>query len=217
MRDGFNPVDTLNHLLREWWKIVLIAVLGGLLGFAVSFFRPAKYQAEAIFHASIDFTEINYENMVGEYGDPLIWTQFEEDLALQVVQRMLLNWLNSTYEYALTLDPTLSKETFEQDYQIERYLGNWFLRYRHKDPQVAQAIVNYWAERGLLALENAKKTGKAESFVIVDLVSLADLPQSPVYHQQNKLVLAGTAAGLFIGILAVDFGGRFLRCGSKEV
>jgi len=210
MRDGFDPLKTFNRLLGGWWKIAVLAVIGGLVGLSISFMRPPKYQAEAIFHASIDFTEINYENMVGEYGDPLVWTQFEEDLALQVVRRMLLARLDPAYEYALTLDPSLSKETFKQDYQIERYLGNWFLRFRHEDPQIAQAVVTFWAERGLETLRAAQEDGRAESFVILDLVSLPDEPGSPVYHQRNTLVLAGTAAGFFIGILLVDFGYRFL-------
>lgn len=211
MRDGFDPLQTINGLLAGWWKIAVLAVIGGLLGLGISYLQPPKYQAEAIFHASIDFTEINYENMVGEYGDPLVWTQFEEDLALQVVKRMLQARLDAAYEYALTLDPNLSKETFKEDTQIERYLGNWFLRFRHTSPQVAQAVVNYWAERGLELLRAAQEDGRAESFVIVDLVSLADEPASPVYHQRNTLVLAGTGAGFFLGILLVDFGSRFLK------
>lgn len=218
MRDGFDPLKTYNQLLTGWWKIVALAVIGGLIGLGLSFIRPPKYQAEAIFHASIDFTEINYENMVGEYGDPLVWTQFEEDLALQVVKRMLQARMDVAYEYALTQDPTLSKETFKEDYQIERYLGNWFLWYRHEDPQVAQEVVNFWAERGLETLQAAQENGQAESFVILDLVSLADLPSSPIYHQRPKLILAGAAAGFFIGILWVDFAGRFLenRFGKRQ-
>lgn len=211
MRDSLDPLETFNRLLKGWWKVVILAALGGLVGLGVTYFLPPRYQAEAIIHASIDFTEINYENMVGEYGDPLVWTQFEEDLALQVVKRMVQARSNGTYEFTLTLDPDLSKETFLENYQIERYLSEWFLRYRHEDPKIAQEVVNYWAGRALQSIRIAQKNGNAKSFVIVDLVSLADEPTAPVYHQRSTLVLAGTAAGFFSGILLVDLRGRFLR------
>ncbi len=217
MQDGLNPLETFKKLLEGWWKIAVLAVIGGLVGLGFSFIQSPKYQAEAIFHASIDFTMINYENMVGEYGDPLIWTQFEEDLALQVVKRMLQARMGSAYEYALTLDPDLSNQTFKEDQQIERFLGNWFLRYHHEDPKIAQAIVNYWAEDGLVTLQSAQEDGRAESFVIIDLVSLADEPSVPVYHRRNTKVLAGTLAGFLIGILAVDFRERFLNQRPQEV
>ena len=217
MRDGLDPLNAYQHLLRGWWKIVLLAVIGGLAGLGITYLRPPMYQAEAVIHASIDFTEINYENMVGEYGDPLVWTQFEEDLALQVVQRVLLARLDGAYRYASGLDPALSKETFEDNYQIERYLGHWYLRYRHENPRIAKAIVNFWVERGLQTLEVFREDGRAESFVMVDLVTLADEPPSPIYFQRHRLVLAGTAAGFFAGILWVDFGYRFLKHRELEV
>ncbi len=217
MRDGFDPLITFRKLLEGWWKIAVLAVLGGLIGLGISFIQPPKYRAEAIFHASIDFTMINYENMVGEYGDPLVWTQFEEDLALQVVKRMLQARMDAAYEYALALDPDLSSQTFREDQQIERSLGNWFLRYRHEDPKIAMAVVNFWAEYGLETLRTAQEEGRAESFVIFDLVSLAEEPSKPLYHQTNTKVLAGTVAGFLIGILAMDFRWRFLKHRPQEV
>jgi len=216
MLDILDPLESFNHLLKHWWKLVMFAILGGLVGLAISFIQPSTYQSEATFHASIDFTEINYENMVGEYGDPLIWTQYEEDLALQAVERVLLNRLDNAYEYAKTLDPSLAKQTFKDNQQIQRYLAKWFLRYRHENPATAQAIVNYWAEDGLQAFYAAQEAGRVESFVIVDLTSTADLPQTPIYHHRNTLVLAGTAAGFLFGILLVDFKERFLGLRKKE-
>ena len=210
MRDVFDPVKTFTKLLAGWWKILIIAILGGSAGLAISFIQPPTYQAEAVFHASIDFTEINFENLVGENGAPLRFTQFDEDLALQVVERMLLSEMDAAYQYALTLDPDLDLETFEQDKQIMRYHAQWRLRYRHEDPEIAQAVVNFWAEEGWQALQEAQETERAETFVIVDLVSQAELPQSPTYDNRNTLITAGTVFGLMIGILLVDFRGRYI-------
>jgi len=216
MRDELDPVKTFNHLARNWWKIVIIAVICGLLGLAISFILPSKYEAEAVFHASIDFTQINFKRLVGQYGEPIKWTQYEEDLALQVVERVMKKKLVDTFFYAETLDPNLDIETFRKDYKISRYLGQWYFRYRHQDPEIAQKIVNFWSENGYELLEVAKEIGVAESFVIIDFVSKAELPQSPVYNNRGTLVLAGTMIGFIAGIIWLDFNNRYLAARLKE-
>lgn len=216
MRDEFDLLVSFNRLLRRWWLILVIAVVGGLIGLGVSVVMPPLYQAEAIFSASIDFTEINYENLVGEYGDPLVFTQYEEDLAMQVVQRVLVNTWDEAYEYALTLDPDLTTAAFKKNYQVQRYNALWYLWYRHEDPEIAQAVVNYWTEEALVRLAEAQESGTAESFVIIDFVSEAVLPQTPLYHNRNTLVLAGTLVGFFAGIILVDSSWRFARSKASE-
>jgi hypothetical protein len=211
MQDVMDPAATFSNLFRGWWKIVLLAVIGGLVGLAVSFLRPPIYQAEATFYASIDFTQINYENMVGEYGDPLIFTQYDEDLALQIVERVLYAERQDALRFAQTLDPTLDGETFWDNAQIQRYLARWHLGYRHEDPEIAQAIVNYWASLAMDALVEAQESGRAESFVIIHQVEEANLPQTPIYQNRSTLTLAGTAIGFLCGVIWVDFSDRFLK------
>lgn len=216
MRDVVDPVKTFNNFINNWWKIVVFAVVGGLLGLAISFALPPRYEAEAIFSASIDFTQINFEKLVGNYGEPVVWSQYEEDLALQVVERMLLKHGNDVIRYARTLDPTLEVSEYRNSHQIERYLSMWFLRYRHADAEIAQSIVNFWAEKGYESLLTAQETGQAESFVIVDLVSLADKPVTPLYQNRGTLILAGTLIGFLVGIIWVDFRDRFISKRDKE-
>ena len=209
MRDMFDLLETYQHLLGKWWVIVIAAFVGGLLAFGLSFLRPEKYQAEAVFNASIDFTEVNFKNLQDEEGNPVTFTQYDEDLALQVVQRMLLATKKEAFQYAQSLDPALDIRTFDKNYQIRRYHALWYLRYRHQDPQTAQSIVNFWAERGWDALQEAQQDGRAEEFVILDLVSLAELPQAPIYYNRNNLILAGTMVGFLMGMILVDFSQRY--------
>lgn len=216
MRDMFDPIKTYQHLLGRWWVIVIAAFVGGLLAFGFSFLSQEKYQAEAVFSASIDFTEINFEDLQKEDGVPVTFTQYDEDLALQVVQRMLLATKKEAFQHAQSLDPTLDIGTFEKNHQIRRYHAIWYLRYRHQDPQIAQAIVNSWAEKGWEALQEAQQDGRAEEFVILDLVSLAGLPQAPIYHNRNNLILAGTMVGFVIGVILIDFSKRFGMKPKKE-
>lgn len=209
MQDMFDPISTYKNLLERWWVIVIAAFIGGLLAYGLSFLMPEKYQAEAIFNASIDFTEVNFENLQNENGDPLTFTQYDEDLALQVVQRMLLATKNVAFQYAQSLDPGLDIGTFNNNYQIRRNHALWYLRYRHQDPQIAQSIVNFWAERGWEALQEAQQGGRAEEFVILDLVSFAALPNAAIYQNRNNLILAGTMIGFITGVILVDFTIRY--------
>jgi uncharacterized protein involved in exopolysaccharide biosynthesis len=209
MQDEFELLGTFNHLLRRWWIILVIAIVGGLAGLGVSMMLKPLYQAEGIINASIDFTEINFDDLVDRYGDPVVFTQYDEDLALQVVQRIAFSRSDDTFEYALTLDPDLTQEEFDKNSLIERYHAHWYLRYRHKDPEVAQAIVNEWIKKTMSALGKVQESGKAESFVIIDLISEAGLPQTPIYQNRGTLVLAGTVIGFIVGIIVVDVKKRF--------
>lgn len=217
MQNEFDLLKTLNNLFSKWLMILALAVLVGLVGLAISCILPPMYQAEAVFHASIDFTEINFENLVDSNDQSYEFTQYDEDLAVQVVQRVLLEKMDAAYDYALTLDPGLDSTKFERDSQIQRYHAQWHLRYRHEDPAVAQAIVNYWADEGYQALLDAQESGEAESFVIADLVSKASLPETPLYQHRNTLVLAGTIIGLLAGIILVDSMNRFKTSSQPEV
>jgi len=146
----------------------------------------------------------------------VIFTQYDEDLALQVIERVLLSTLEEASMFAQSLDSELDQHTFLEDKQIQRYLGRWQLRYRHRKPEIAQAIVNYWIEIGMQSLAEAQEAGKAESFVIIDLVSMADLPEKPIYHTRPSLTLAGTLVGFVIGIILVDFKTNFLKQGDGK-
>lgn len=217
MRDAVDPVSTFEHLIKNWWKIVLVAIVGGLLGLAVSYLRPPLYESEVIFHTSIDFTQINFENLVGHYGEPVVWSQYEEDLALQAFERVLRHQLGETFRYSQTLDPSMVQEIYKNLWQLERYLGKWYIRFRHTDPEIAQAVVSFWADKGYNALLAAQEAGRLESFVIVDQVTEANLPQNPTYYQTNIFVLSGTMIGFLLGILGIDWLHRFRKPEKKEI
>jgi hypothetical protein len=216
MSDTLDPKSSLKNILHNWWKIVLIAYLFSLVGLVASYLLPAKYQAEAILSASIDFTEINYDNLVDDEGNPVVFGQYEEDLALAVVERFMVRNLDSAFAYAQTLDSTLTLNEFERDSQIARYHAEWYLRFRHPNAGVAQKIVNHWANLAIVELKAAQDSGEAEDFVIVDLVREAPLPAKPIYQARGTLVLAGIVIGIVVGLLVVDGKFRFGPSNNQE-
>jgi len=204
MPDRVDPVHKYQNTLKYWWKIVLFALLGGLLGLGTSYLQKPMYQAEAIFHATIDFTQVNAETLANEDGSPIQFTQYEEDLALLIVQETLLSKMNDVFALAQGLDPNLDWDAFEANKQIRRYHALWYLRVTHPDPGIAQAVANTWAEIGDQALQAAQADGVAAPFVRVDLVSKAALPGEPLYRNRNTLMLGGMLLGLIVGVIWVD-------------
>jgi uncharacterized protein involved in exopolysaccharide biosynthesis len=207
--DTFHLIDTINHLLQNWWKITLCGIIFGLLGLAFSFIRPPKYEAQAIFSSTVDYSQLNFENIVDEREQPYQLTQYDLDLALSAVQRILTQVRNKAIAHAQSLDPTLDGGTFEQNMRLERLHDRWYLRYRHEDPQIAQSIVNHWAELGAAQLVEEQASGKVESFVLASLIAEANLPNQPIYQNRNTLILAGALIGLGIGVILVDMKYRY--------
>ena len=203
-------METMSNLFKHWWLIALCAIVFGLLGLVYSALKPPKYEAEAIFSASIDFRDINFENLVDETESPLTFSQYDIDMALSAVQIVLLQVRNEAFTYAQSLDPSLDAETFKSNMLIERELGLWYLRYRHEDAQTAQSIVNHWAELGIAAMKAGQEAETIEPYVLVELTSEASLPQSTVYQNRNTLIFAGIIIGFALGILIVDIRYRYI-------
>jgi uncharacterized protein involved in exopolysaccharide biosynthesis len=208
--ENLNAIDSINNLLNHWWKIALIAILFGLLGLAFSYIQPPKYEAEAIFSATIDYRDINFENLVDETGQPLEFSQYDVDLALSAVQRALIALKANALQHGQTLDPSINAESFGKNHWIERLHDRWSLRYRHEDPGVAQSIVNFWAELAMTRIEAEQAAETIEPYVIVNLIQKAELPQNPTYQNRSTLMLAGIAIGFALGVLVFDFKHRYL-------
>jgi LPS O-antigen subunit length determinant protein (WzzB/FepE family) len=209
-QDTFVPLDSIYHLLKNWWKIAFLAVLFGLLGLATSYLIPPKYEAEAIFNAGIDYRDITFDNLKNESGKPLTITQYDYDLALSVVQTVLLQVRSDVLAYAQTLDPDLDAQAFNDNMKIERQHAEWYLRYRHEVPSTAQSIVNYWAEIGLERLKSAQESETLAPYVMVDLTTLATLPKTPIYQNRAILIFASALMGFALGILLIDMRYRFI-------
>ena len=52
----FDPLTILNRLLRGWWLMAVLAVLGAVLGRGAAVFLPPVYSAQAEYYVSVDYT-----------------------------------------------------------------------------------------------------------------------------------------------------------------
>ena len=195
------PMNYFERTIRLWWVVALCAFLGGAAGYLLHLTRPPLYEATATFQVIIDFSKLGEQ--------PL--TQYDEDLALSVVEKIL--FYNPTIHEKMQAEPDFQAaglDYFEwaRNIRLERQHAFWKLRFRHADPAVAQTLVNRWAELGyqeMLAWEDA---GKVHNYLVFSPPTLADLPQEPVVYGRNQMVLAGCLIGFIIGILLATWLGR---------
>lgn len=203
-QDEFVPFEHFARMMRKWWAIVLVAILGGLTGFGVHQFQPPLYEAQATFLASIDFNKVDLLHPPAPTPAPYQFTQYDEDISLVVVESSLRYVVPQVVEYARTIGLQVDSNTLLNQTTIERENAYWMLRFRSTDPVKVQKIVDYWADLGFADLQAKQKAGQLPSYIFFDLIQKADLPGSPRYFRTNVFVLAGAVIGLLVGVVLVN-------------
>jgi len=217
MPDTFDLKDTFSQWLKHWWKIATISVIIGLLGLGASFILQPKYEAEVVFSTSIDQDQLDFSNLIDQFGKPLTLSQYDVDLILDSFNASLLQVKSSAFETANTLDPNLDYDRFDNNLLIERHHFNWYLHFRHPDPTIAQSVVNFWAKASLAQFEELQASGRIAPYLSVEISALADLPIKPIYHNRINLTVAGALIGFSLGLLGIDFMGRYTDFKPKEI
>jgi LPS O-antigen subunit length determinant protein (WzzB/FepE family) len=70
----FSVRELLDHAIDKWWVVVLIAVMGGVIGWASHFLLPPVYESTATITMTMDFFKLSQ-------WEPTQYTQYAEDYA----------------------------------------------------------------------------------------------------------------------------------------
>jgi hypothetical protein len=202
--DEFEPYEHIARSIKLWWVLVLCAVLGGLTGYVVNRFKVPLYEAQAVFMASIDFNKVDFMHPPAPTPVPYKLTQYDEDISLVIVEASLIEVEPQVVAFAQKNGFPIDGANLIAHSNIERHHGYWYLRLRDVNPVLAQKVVNFWAQAGLLDLQAKQKANQMPAYVFFSLAQLAELPASPKYFQTNVFVLAGIVIGLVVGILVVN-------------
>ena len=208
----FTPLDEFSRLFHYWWLIALCMLLGGVAAFLFHKVNPPLYEATATIMATIDQENFPFQNV----REDLI--QYNEDMALSVVEIVLQSpdVKQSLFSAAQSQSISLDSASLAKASTLERKQAIWEIRFRDSDPAIAQNIVDLWTEIGYQAMQIWQSDGRIASFVIIEPPSPALLPDTPIAYGLNKLLLAGSLAGLIIGILISAPLGKPLVAGSKH-
>jgi hypothetical protein len=197
MDPEFYPLDAFKRLLSLWWLLALTGILGGIVGFAFHRLNPPMYESQAIYQASLDFTQAD------QFIKPndLSLSQYDEDIALAAIQGALIEVQPAAVAAANKEGIPLTLIQLSANATIEREHAFWMVRYRNRDAKVAQKVLSLWTDEATQAMHTFQKDGRMKNYVFFELISSASLPAQPTYYRTNQVVLAGGLAGLVLGIL----------------
>jgi hypothetical protein len=180
MPQEFSSKDEILNMLRLWWVL------------AIAYTRPPIYQAKATLYTSIDFQKINDVRL----------TEYDEDMTINSVQSVLLS--NDVIESVLMStaesDVVLDYATFMGHMSIYRKFTDYELYFRDANPDIAQLVVNAWADTGIQTYQRLQLEGRLPAYVYVSVGSLAEAPVASLHQLRNSYSLAGTILGLVAGI-----------------
>jgi uncharacterized protein involved in exopolysaccharide biosynthesis len=140
----FTPLETMRSMLSRWWIVVIMAILGGLFGWAFQFSHSPVYEATANLTVTMDFSKHEL-------------TQYEEDYAFTAAGAIInsFNVQEQVLAEAQTLGITLTRNQLAQQMSSEGRQSAWELHIRDRDPQVAAQLVNLWVQAAYDALDAA--------------------------------------------------------------
>lgn len=193
----FVPVDHFYRIVRLWWVVVLWVLIGGLMGYIVHLSHPPLYEATASLYVGIDFDKVE--------GGPL--TQYDEDMVLSIVRQAFFapevrDAMISSEEYQSS---GLDIYQWSQAIKVEREHAFWKIRASLTNPEMAQIMVNKWAELGYQYLYSLRENGDLPNYILLEPPIPAELPLKPKNFGLNQLVLAGSLIGFIVGSIFSDW------------
>jgi hypothetical protein len=145
MHPGPNPVEFIERILHYWWVLVVCMIIGGSVGWGITFSLPRIYQAQAKIGVYIDFS------LVG----PL--TDVEEDMAVVAIGDVIKSSdvISQVVEKAQANNIEITSSSFWKNAFLEREGDRWKLIIRDRDAQRAAVITEIWTEVSLRTLQEA--------------------------------------------------------------
>jgi capsular polysaccharide biosynthesis protein len=180
----YSPLDTFQNILNRWWLIVLLALIGGGVGWVFHRMQPPTYEARAVLTAIIDYTQTA----------PL--TEYDHDQTIGIVMAVVLS--------KDVVDETIIKAQNQQvPVQGLEYGSTIFLERKHSvlelivrdaNPQNAAALANLWAETAYKSLVEAQGNAVQARVLRGQLIALEKCMQLPATSSDKPEICSGFPA-----------------------
>lgn len=142
----FSSQQELQRVLHWWWIISLMALLGALCGWIIHAYIPPVYEAQAVFSATIDYTQTG------------MMTQFEQDQALNAVGHLIASGevLDRVVAQSRTKGMSLTVAELRRMGTVERQVDAFILRLRTVNAERAAYLANLWAGEANALINDAQ-------------------------------------------------------------
>jgi capsular polysaccharide biosynthesis protein len=143
----FSPLEAFDFALRRWWLIAIFVLVGGLLGWGYSRLHAPRYDAQAMLVINIDYQQA--PELVQKTNDHYTEDQIIGAANAVVISAYVLDQVNTDLQaQGISLD----WEKYIRNMVSERRRSQFLLRVRDRDPKMAAAVANLWAEKAYAAL-----------------------------------------------------------------
>ena len=146
MNEDLSPSIIFTRLLRFWWALALLMILGGFFGLLLGKIHHPVYESQAEITSVADYSLVgtvdDWENdqVYVAIGDVIGSTSVKQDVIAQ----------------ARTAKINTPDEEILNSLSLDRQDNRWVLHVRLNDPKLAQQINTYWANSAMTALESMK-------------------------------------------------------------
>jgi capsular polysaccharide biosynthesis protein len=144
MNQPFSPMDTFNRVLRSWWWVFLLTLLGGVVGWSIHALRPPVYESSAKISFNIDYTHSGQ------------LTDVEEDQILGVAGDVIASpgVLDKVVSAAQAKGISIDRPALNNSISQERKDYIWVMRVRRGTPQEAATLAGLWADTAYTTLRD---------------------------------------------------------------
>ncbi|MBF7097342.1 YveK family protein [Alkalibacter mobilis] len=180
-------------VLRKWWMIISMTLVGGLAGMAMTYFSPPVYDAEVTLY-SMDLSKLQEEGAQLEYYDIELSREVLEQFSNVIYSRRVISVVQEQLSvYDLSEEEILSMVDIESSIDANIF----YITARSGDPVISANVANAMAEQFAVTIHELLNTDN------VGILDEAAVPEKPEPKNTTAMAFLGIVAGFAFGFSAV--------------
>jgi uncharacterized protein involved in exopolysaccharide biosynthesis len=142
MTEDLNISAFFSQVMKRWWLLIGMMILGGVAGLLLTLVRQPLYQSEATVTTVLDYAVLGHlsdweqDQLYRSIGDVIDSTKVKEQVIAAADAQGI----------------SLTAEDVTKNFAADRQDTRWMMRVRAESPELAQKLNEYWAAASMDAL-----------------------------------------------------------------